>query len=109
MNKLVSKRRKGLSWKGILEQQNRLKEKKRNHFIVIFTITLIAISLLASSLVVFIRTKIRNWRCKRSEDTESLQDDHEYRTDKATEFTKEERKLIAEKSVNNHFVISIMD
>ena len=66
--------------------------------IVIFTATLIVISLLASSLVVFARRKTRNWQNKRSEDTESLRDDHEYRSAKITEFTEEERKPNKEKS-----------
>ena len=87
MNKLVSKGRKGLSWKEILEERRRQGEKRQNYNIIIFVCALVATIFLVASVAVMIRTKYLQWKRRYSEDTESAWD----------LFTKEERRMLEER------------
>lgn len=88
VNKLVSKRRKGLSWKEILAAKQHRYEKRRTYIIVVLTTSLIATTLLVASIFIKLRSRYRRWKEERSDDTESVRD----------LFTKEERRIIKERS-----------
>ena len=88
VNKLVSKRRKGLSWKEILAAKQRRNERRRTYIIVVLVTSLIATSLLVASIFIKLRSRYRRWKEQQSDDTESVRD----------LFTKEERRIIEERS-----------
>ena len=62
VNKLVSTRRKGLSWKEILAEKRKQKEKRLTYTITILVSSLLAVSLLVASVTVKLRTKYINWK-----------------------------------------------
>ena len=88
MNKLVSTRRKGLSWKEILAEKRKRKERRLTNTITVLVSSLLAVSLLVVSVAIKGQRTYLSWKRRTSDDKESVRD----------LFTKEERKILEERA-----------
>ena len=90
VDKLVRKRRRGLSWREILEERRLRREKHYQNFNIILVSGIIGTSCLVLSLGLIIRSKYRKWK-ERKEETESIRDLYQ----------REEKRLIKDEEKGN--------